>query len=204
LTAASISQESASRARLVPATLVGMTMTRNITLADVLIPSSQAPAAEHAEALRLYGQFVGSWNVEFIDYLPDGTQQRGRGEWHWGCILDGRAIQDVWIAPPRAERPAALETAFKNRFGSTVRSYDVKRQIWYITWNNPPTGEHIDLIGRADGADILQEGQLPDGTRKRWRFLDITDRSFRWEGAASTDEGRTWRVEQEMWASRAG
>jgi len=191
------------------------------TLAEVLIASAPAPAngaapditTEHAEALQMYGQFVGSWSVEFIDYLDDGTQHPGRGEWHWAWVLGGRAIQDVWIAPPRAERPAALDTAFKNRYGSTIRSYDATRQQWYITWNNPPSGDHLDLIARArvsrsggagaGAADIIQEGQMPDGTLKRWSFRDITHDSFRWTGEASHDGGRSWRTEQEMWARRA-
>jgi hypothetical protein len=181
-------------------------------LADALTPQTQtqtqtqtqgpAAAPELADALQLYGQFIGSWRVEFVDYLDDGTTRPGRGEWHWGWVLDGRAIQDVWISPPRAERPAALDTAFKNRFGSTIRVYDATRKLWYITWNNPPGGDHVDLIGRASGDDIVQEGQLPDGTLKRWSFRDITPESFRWVGEASHDGGRSWRTEQEMWARR--
>jgi len=27
-----------------------------------------------------------------------------RGEWHFGWVLEGRAIQDVILAPPREER----------------------------------------------------------------------------------------------------
>jgi hypothetical protein len=171
------------------------------SLADVL--HAHAPASEHADALQLYGQFVGAWDVEFVDHFPDGTQRRGRGEWHFGWVLDGRAIQDLWIAPPRAERPDALADAYKNRFGTTIRAYDAAKRIWYVTWNNPPSGDHIDLIGRQEGADIVQEGTLPGGARKRWTFRDITRDSFRWVGEASTDDGGSWHTEQEMWARRA-
>jgi hypothetical protein len=172
-------------------------------------PLSEAPAAAAQDkALQMFGQLVGSWAVEIVDHQPDGTQWPGRGEWHFSWILQGRAIQDVWISPPRAERPAALEHAFKNRFGTTIRVYDATSRVWHVTWNNPPNGDHVDLTAPvtdeslASGSQIVQEGRLPDGTRKRWSFRDITRDSFRWLGEASRDEGRSWQIEQEMWARR--
>ena len=40
------------------------------------------PAAEAAEDLMLFGQFVGDWVFDVINYKPDGTKQEGTGEWH--------------------------------------------------------------------------------------------------------------------------
>ena len=50
------------------------------------------------------GWLIGGWEAAVYDYAEDGTAHEGSGEWHFGRV-EGRAIQDVWIAPPRsAER----------------------------------------------------------------------------------------------------
>lgn len=57
--------------------------------------TQRAPHREFTEELRLFGQFVGSWDVEVINYLPDGTRHVMPAEGHFGWVLEGRAIQDV-------------------------------------------------------------------------------------------------------------
>lgn len=58
-----------------------------------------------AEKLQLFGQFVGSWDARVVNYKPDGSNsQTVEAEWHFGWVLEGRAIQDVWIAPKRSLR----------------------------------------------------------------------------------------------------
>ena len=58
---------------------------------------SNAPVYEMAEKLQLFGQFVGSWDARVINYKPDGSSQTVEAEWHFGWVLEGRAIQDVLI-----------------------------------------------------------------------------------------------------------
>lgn len=65
---------------------------------------ANAPNPEHAEALQLYGRFVGNWDSEIIAHGPDGSCHRALGEIHFGWILEGRAIQDVWMIPRLADR----------------------------------------------------------------------------------------------------
>ena len=61
------------------------------------------PAAEHADKLMLFGRFVGSWCLEWTG--PDGGGQPATmtGELHFGWVLGGRAVQDIWIVPGRGE-----------------------------------------------------------------------------------------------------
>ena len=66
------------------------------------------PAADRAEKLQLYGRFIGDWETMVIAHSPDGARHEGSGEIHFGWILEGRAIQDVWMIPRLAERPNAL------------------------------------------------------------------------------------------------
>jgi len=66
--------------------------------------AASGPDVDYAEKLMLFGQFVGDWEVDFTVYGPDGTREIERAEWHFGWVLQGRAIQDVFIIPRRADR----------------------------------------------------------------------------------------------------
>lgn len=59
---------------------------------------ADGPHPELKEKLMLFGQFVGDWDGMEARYpQPDGTEIKRKGEIHFGWILDGRAIQDVWM-----------------------------------------------------------------------------------------------------------
>jgi catechol 2,3-dioxygenase-like lactoylglutathione lyase family enzyme len=148
------------------------------------------PAADVADKLALYGQFVGDWTMDAVVHAEDGTTQGGRGEIHFGYVLEGRAIQDVWIFPG----------VF---FGTTLRVYDPGLDAWHILWSDPVRQFYARQIGRARGRDIVQEGADAAGTPLRWTFTEITPDSFRWLGERSGDGGETWRLQVEFFARRA-
>ena len=157
---------------------------------------SPGPHPDYADELMLFGQFVGSWDVESTLFSPDGTRRSLRGEWHFGWVLEGRAIQDVLISPPREERTPTGPQTFE--YGTTVRFYDPRTKTWQITWITPVNGEVHHLIGRQIGEEILLEGRTPDGKPERWSFSEITADAFVWRGHVSFDEGRTWFMDEEM------
>jgi len=60
---------------------------------------------EIRESGDVYGWLVGSWELEVLHYKAvDVSAQRIRGEAHFGWVLEGRAIQDVWITPRPEDR----------------------------------------------------------------------------------------------------
>jgi hypothetical protein len=162
----------------------------------VLVAAQRAD--EIPEQDDLYGWLVGAWDAEVRDRMPDGSWCESRGEWHFARVLEGRAVQDVWIVPPLAARGARGDDV--DRYGTTFRVYDRASGTWRVTWFNPVSGSRTDLVGRRDGADILQEGVAGDGRRMRWVFTDITPSSFLWLGSIETDTG--WQVEAEFRARR--
>jgi hypothetical protein len=169
------------------------------TFAEILL--ADGPSPEIGEAAGLYGWLVGSWEMDMIDYGDDGSRRVGQGEVHFAWVLEGRAIQDMWIAPPRSVRNGPPQKG--NRYGTTLRVYDRGLDAWRITWINPVTGVHDQMIGRKEGDDIVQHGRRADGTLIRWSFREITSTSFHWFGESSADEGRTWRLEAEFRVRRA-
>jgi hypothetical protein len=162
---------------------------------------ADGPSPELADAPPLYDWLIGSWEAEVTDYGEDGAARSGPAEIHFTWALEGRAIQDLWIAPPRALRHGDLPKR-GNRFGTSIRVYDPALGAWRVTWINPVSLAHDHLIGRREGDDIVQEGRRADGHLIRWSFREITPDSFHWLGEDSEDDGKTWRLQAEFKARR--
>jgi hypothetical protein len=167
-------------------------------LLDVLAASGPHP--EHAEQLALFGQFIGGWDVEVHNYPADGPERVVPGEWHFGWVLEGRAIQDVWIAPKRALRTGG--DAPPGEYGATLRFYDPQLDAWRSTWHGPVRCIVRPFIGWQLGDEIVLEGSFAPGTATRWIFSHITAESFHWRAEETGDSWQTARVVQEMFATR--
>lgn len=167
--------------------------------------SASGCAAEIPADADLYGWLIGNWELEVLHYGVDVRARGIIGEVHFSWVLEGRAVQDVWIMPRRSDRGAQLgapDDRSCNMYGTTLRIWDATRQAWRVTWLNPVVGQRDELIGGWSGGDIVQLGSHADGTPIRWRFLEIADDSFRWLGEALQKDGHTWKTEGEFRARR--
>jgi hypothetical protein len=165
---------------------------------DALQSSGPHPAL--ADKLRLFGQFVGSWDVEVVNYLPGGDRRVMSGEWHFDWVLEGRAIQDVWIAPRRGLRGEPVDEL--GDYGATLRFFDPVLGAWRSTWIGPCKGYVKPFIARQVGEEIILEASFAPGSVTRWIFSAITPDSFRWRHVESFDQWATHTLHQEMTARR--
>ena len=163
---------------------------------------ADGPAADRAGKMDLYGRFIGSWDLNVTQIADDGSQRKRKGEWHFGWALEGRAIQDVWIVPPRGEQRSGDAAARVHSYGTTLRVYDPDIDAWRIQWTDPVIRSFLNMIGRAQGDDIVQLGTRPDAHLIRWSFSEITPESFLWRGEVSADQGAAWRLNVEFTARR--
>ena len=130
------------------------------------ILASLGRSHEIPEANDVYGWLVGSWRLEVLHYKAvDVSNLRLDGEAHFGWVLEGRAIQDVWMMPGRANRTSGLGET-NNMFGTTLRVWDPRIQAWHIQWTNPVTGHMEKQIGRRIGEEIVQVGRGQTGQRR--------------------------------------
>src|SRR5437773_8263846 len=148
-------------------------------------------SAKIPDSADVYGWLIGSWELEVLHYVVDVTTRSLKGEAHFGWVLEGRAVQDVWIMPPRSQRTADPDKA-TNMYGTTLRVWDPLIQAWRVTWMNPVTGSRDELIGRWCGKDVVQVGSHSDGTPIRWTFAEITPHSFHWIGEALEPDAHSW------------
>jgi hypothetical protein len=165
-------------------------------LARALLASGPDPKLE--SALSLFGQFVGNWSVDVVNHLPDGTHQRLTGEWHFGWILGGAAVQDVWMVPTRAQRDDGEALV---GYGTTLRFYDPKIDAWRIVWASASSRSFILFTARTHGSEIVMEAENTQPP-VRWIFSDVTAQSFRWRSVESRDGWNTTDIRQEMHARR--
>ncbi len=157
------------------------------------------PAPDLADKLMLFGQFVGSWDLQWHGTDPDGNPATMRGELHFGWVLGGRAVQDIWIVPTRAHSGEVRPP--QTFHGSTIRFYDPTIDAWRSTWIEPVNGRVRRFIGRPEHDDIVLISD-EDDPQLRWRFTHITPDSFRWHAEVSDDAGASWSFDEEILASR--
>jgi len=118
--------------------------------------------------------WLGEWDVTWGE---DGT-----GTNHIERILDGKIIQENFIAP--------------DLHGMSVSSYDPERQLWCQTWvdNN---GTYLDFTGKfEDGRMTLSRDAIVRGEACKQRMVwhNIQGDRLEWNWERSDDGGKTWRV----------
>ena len=138
------------------------------------------------EQAAAFDEFVGTWDVAYTNFAKDGSQEHVPGQLIVGWILDGRALQDIWIQ--QSTNPGELP--FK---GTTIRFYDPAKRVWRVTWVDPVNRAQLLLEGVRQGNTIDLFAEIPKG-RVRWSFHDIQPDFFTWRGELSTDNGKSWRL----------
>lgn len=157
------------------------------------------PHAGLADKLELFGQFAGGWETEIVYHSAEG-ERRVQGEWHFYWVLEGRAIQDVWIAPKRALRNPG--SAVAGEYGTVLRFYDPGIDAWRVAFVGPVHRVVMSFIARLVNDEIVMEGSFAPGVLTRWIFFHITHDRFDWRHVESRDEGQSWKLRQTVVAHR--
>ena len=152
--------------------------------------ASANPNPSLGDEARTFDRFVGTWDCDFSFHLDDGTVRHQRGEVLFGWILDGRAVQDIWITYPAYGR--------KDRaIGTSLRFFDTKLKQWRVIFVGPQFNYAVNTQGGLEGERIVLRGTDSDGLPLRWSFNEMKADSFVWRGEKSRDGGKTWKVEEE-------
>jgi len=157
---------------------------------DGLVAAAPYPGLKNR--LMLFGQFVGDWDIVSVrNPNPSGVAFKAGGEVHFAWILDGKAIQDVWMTYDDESKKAVP-------VGTTIRVYDPGSGAWKSTWISVIRHTVQTFIGRQYREDVILEGVTEAAKPERWTFSDITPDSFSWRSEESSDDGESWTLKEEM------
>ncbi len=143
----------------------------------------------------LFGQFVGEWDLDWYEGKREDAKRYVKGEWIFSWVLDGTAVQDVFICPSRAERLTNPQP--DGEYGTTIRFYNPNTGAWDVFYGC--TGEASRLEARKEKNEIVLT-EVPNGKMK-WVFSEITENSFHWSHMR-TEDGQNWAVSSEFFAVR--
>lgn len=140
----------------------------------------------------LFGKLIGVWDFEWND---NNSKRQVIGEWIFSWVLEGRAIQDVFICPSRATRDTNPQP--DGEYGTTFRIYNPKTKKWDISY--ACTG----YITRLEAQKECEKIVLTEITHKKekWVFSEINDNSFHWQDVNVTEDG-SWHINADLYAKR--
>ncbi|MDT8718461.1 hypothetical protein IAI10_17490 [Clostridium sp. 19966] len=147
------------------------------------------------EEYNYFGKLVGEWDIEYVDSFGTDRERHVKGEWIFSWILDGTAIQDIFICPSTAERLTNVQPDAE--YGTTLRIYNPNSKAWDIFYGC--TGSATRLEAKKEENKIV----LTEITNKKmkWIFSDITENQFHWQNI-STEDGDSWHVNSDIFATR--
>lgn len=161
---------------------------------------ARGPHPSLGEHAQTYSRVIGSWRGELHNHMLGRSVPPVSVEAHFAWVLEGRAVQDVWITPARDER--GRDAPGLDWYGSTLRVFEPASSAWRTTWTDPVSGLRIELLGRRQGDDIVQIGTR-GGRPIRWTFSQIHANSFIWRGHILNVDGETWDLEVDIQFRRA-
>jgi hypothetical protein len=160
------------------------------------------PSPELSGTDNIFGFLIGSWDIDAVLYSENDAARKVLGEVHASWILEGRAIQDLFIYPRRADRHSG-RPAQGDRYATTIRTYDRALKAWRVVFINPAANEtSAQLIARPHGDGIALEGELADGTPVRWRYEEITASYFRYSAEKRKVGDGAWHLYLELFGGR--
>jgi hypothetical protein len=160
--------------------------------------SATGPHPSLDDQAEVVGRLIGTWDVEYTSFAKDGKATHRTGEFIVGWVMDGRAIQILWIVDPS-------ETRTDREVYTNLHWFDPKSQAWRSAFVDPEHGSLARFTGGPVGHDrFVLETQDFGSQQNRWSANDIRPASFVWRDEASSDGGKTWTLQAEYQMKRRG
>lgn len=119
-----------------------------------------------------FGTLIGEWDFDWEDRI---LHKSVKGEWLFSRVLDGTAVQDLFICPSRRER--AERQGMDNEYGTTIRTYNPSTGNWEIYYCCYGESTRLEAIKEGDNIVLIEREQ----GKMKWIFSDITQNSFHWQ-----------------------
>ena len=160
---------------------------------------ASGPHASLGSGGELLGRFVGTWSIDYTFHSKDGKVTRGSGVYVAGWVMDGSALQVLWLVDPRDGRQ-------DREVYMSLQYLDPKSGTMYLTFIDPqhasPDYQPVArFTGTVEGESrivlLTQDLSIKGDRTNRWSFEDIGPKSFTFRDEQSSDGGKTWRLLEE-------
>ncbi len=164
--------------------------------ADALIASKAADFI--SEEQNLFSPLIGDWDFVMCYHPGTNKERQVEGEWFFSWVLGGLAVQDVFVCPRRSDMTSERDKS--SVYGSVIRVYNQLKNSWdvFSTCN----GASLIMEAKKVGNSIVMDSISASKYKMKRIFSDITDNSFNWQIAVSSDNGHNWLVHAKMKATR--
>ena len=159
---------------------------------------SESLHASIPENRDVFGKFIGEWSLELSITNLNGTSVKYKGEWHFHRILQGRAIQDIWIIP----KLNSIDGNEFHEYGTTVRTYDANTGKWKAVWIGPVQGQFFVFAINDDNETIILTETNHPKLEMKWIFYDISPNSFQWKSEMKIKGTDNWFTHYHMKLAR--
>lgn len=140
-----------------------------------------------------FASMLGDWRFDYFE--PSGRQLKG--ECFFRRILEGSAIEDIFICPSRDTK--VLHPQPDGKYGVAVRMYNHAKRCYDMAYVCTKYTRHLTVR--------IEQGQIVctvlDNPCEKWRFLETGKNTFHWQNITVLDSGEL-RVNCEVFASRIG
>src|SRR5262249_14001111 len=113
--------------------------------------SARGPHPSLGDEAQVFDRLVGTWDCDYGFYAADGSISHAAGERKFGWIIDGRAMQDIWISYPG-------KAAKERSIGTSIRFFDTKTKMWRVVFVSPAYSALITVQGGLEGNRIVLRG----------------------------------------------
>ena len=162
-------------------------------LAKVLQASQ--PEATLRQAAAAVDRLVGDWSVDYVDIAKDGKATRRTGRFVVRWVLDGRAVEDVWIVDPSGTRK-------EREVYTDVRYFDPNLRTWKAVFFDPEHASVASFTGESGGDGLILHSPDLGAPDSRWSFINVRADSMVFRDEASDDGGKSWRLRSEYHLTR--
>jgi hypothetical protein len=149
---------------------------------------SNAPNPNAPAELAQFAFLVGEWDAQAYRIGADGKEvQFGYADWRISYILNGFAIQDVWIYKTLATGEV--------EYGTMFRTYCPEAGHWTMVEQRHSDLKFLFMTAEKVGETMVMRGELDTPQGKvpfRRVFYNIKRDSFEWRTDFSSNGGKTW------------
>lgn len=138
-----------------------------------------------------YAPLLGDWNFDY----SEPTGRKLKGEWFFRRVLEGTAIEDIFICPSRDTKE--LNPQPDGEYGVAVRMYNQARRCYDMTYICTKYTKRLEV--RKEQGMIACT--VLDNPREKWMFVEVTETTFHWQNVSVLEDG-TRHLNCEVFASR--